>query len=95
MNTSASAISPVFWLPEPAVEVGSEKPKTKPVQTDVETRLWKSCQRAANSPKQWIEGLIYTVFAGSSAMSVAAAFQNLNGLLTNDGLDHAVSRFFQ
>jgi hypothetical protein len=91
---NSSVISSAFWLPEPAVEgVGQEKPKTKPVQTEVETRLWKICQQTANPKKGWIDALIYTAFAGSSAASVAYAFRSLHGLLANDGLDNAVSKF--
>jgi hypothetical protein len=91
---NSSVISSAFWLPEPAVEVvGQEKPKTKPVQTEVETRLWKICQQTGNPKKAWIDALIYTTFAGSSAASVAYAFQTLHGLLANDGLDDAVSKF--
>jgi hypothetical protein len=81
MNSSASAISSGFWLPEPAVEVGWEKPKKKPVQTEVETRLWNNCQQAAIPQKGWIDALIYTAFAGSSTASVGYAFARLNGLL--------------
>jgi len=91
MNSSASAISSAFWLPEPAVEVGWEKPKTKPVQTEVETRLWKNCQQTANQKKGWIDALIYTAFAGSSTASVAYAFRSLNELFANDGLTNAVT----
>ena len=54
MNSSALAISSAFWLPEPALEVGWEKPKTKPVQTEVETRLWKICQQTA-TPKKGVD----------------------------------------
>jgi hypothetical protein len=80
MNSSASAISSAFWLPEPAVEAGWEKPKTKPVQTEVETRLWNNCQQTAGPKKGWIDALIYTAFAGSSAASISYAFASLNGL---------------
>jgi hypothetical protein len=81
MNLSASAISSAFWLPQPAVEVGWEKPKTKPVQTEVETRLWNNCQPTAIPQKGWIDALIYTAFAGSSTASVGYAFASLNTLL--------------
>jgi hypothetical protein len=90
MNSSASA---AFWLPEPAVEVGWEEPKTKPVQTEVETRLWKTCQQAANSKKGWIDALIYTAFLGSSTASVGYAFQSLNELFANDGLTNGVNKY--
>jgi hypothetical protein len=80
MNSSASAIASAFWLPEPAVEVGWEKPKTKPIQTEVETRLWKICQQTANPKRRWLHALIYTAFASSSTASVAYAFQSLNEL---------------
>jgi hypothetical protein len=85
MNSSASATSPAFWLPEPAMEVGWEKPKTKPVQTDVETRSWKICQPAASPKKAWIDALIYTAFVGSSTASVSYAFESLNELFAYDG----------
>ena len=90
---NSSAISSAFWLPEPAVEVGWEKPKTKPVQTEVETRLWKICQQTANQKKGWIDALIYTAFAGSSTASVAYAFRSLNELFANDGPTNAVSKY--
>jgi hypothetical protein len=93
MNSSASAISSAFWLPEPAVEVGWEKPKTKPIQTEVETRLWKICQQTANPKKGWIDALIYTAFVGSSTASVAYAFRSLNELFANDGLTNAVNKY--
>jgi hypothetical protein len=80
MNSSAPAISSGFWLPEPAVEVGWEKPRTKPIQTDVEGRLWNHYRSAADAQKGWIDALIYTAFAGSSTASVASAFRNLNGI---------------
>jgi hypothetical protein len=80
MNSSVSAIVSGFWLPEPAVEVGWEKPKTKPVQTDVEARQWEARQRAADAKKIWIDALIYTAFAGSNTTSAASAFRNLNEL---------------
>jgi hypothetical protein len=94
MNSSPSAISSAFWLPEPAVEVGWEKPKTKPVQTEVETRLWKICQQTANPKKRWIDALIYTAaFAGSSTASVGYAFDSLNELFANDGPTNAVNKY--
>jgi hypothetical protein len=94
MNTSASAVSSVFWLPQPVTEAG-EKQKKKPAQTEVETRLWKTCQQAANPKGGWIQPLVYTLFAGSSAASVAYAFQGLNALLANDGLSNAINKFFE
>jgi hypothetical protein len=78
---NSSAISSAFWLPEPAVEVGWEKPKTKPVQTEVETRFGNNCQQAAIPQKGWIDALIYTAFAGSSTASIGYAFASLNELL--------------
>jgi hypothetical protein len=93
MNSSSSAISSAFWLPEPAVEVGWGKPKTKPVQTDVETRLWKICRQTANRKKGWIDALIYTAFAGSSTASVGYAFDSLNELFANDGPTNAVNKY--
>jgi hypothetical protein len=80
MNSSVSPIVSGFWLPEPVVEAGWEKPKTKPVQTDVEARLWEARQRATDAKKSWIDALIYTAFAGSNTTSVASAFRNLNEL---------------
>jgi hypothetical protein len=80
MNSSVSAITSGFWLPEPAVEAGWEKPKTKPVQTDVEAQLWEARERAASAKKGWIDVLIYTAFTGSSTASAASAFRNLNEL---------------
>lgn len=77
---NSSAITSAFWLPEPAVEVGWEKPKTKPVQTEVETRLWNDSQQTANPQKSWIDALIYTAFAGSSTASIGYAYQSLNEL---------------
>jgi hypothetical protein len=77
---NSSAITSAFWLPESAVEVGWEKPKTKPVQTEVETRLWNDCQQTANPQKNWIDALIYTAFAGSSTASIGYAYQSLNEL---------------
>jgi hypothetical protein len=85
MNSSASAIPSAFWLPEPAVEVGWEKPKTKPVQTEVETRLWKIGQQTASPKKGWIHALIYTAFASSSTASVGYAFRSLNELFCQMG----------
>jgi hypothetical protein len=80
MNSSASSISSAFWLPQPAVEVGWEKPKTKPVQTEVETRLWKIGRQTANPKKVSIHALIYTAFASSSTASVGYVFQRFNEL---------------
>ncbi len=93
MNSSSSTILSAFWLPEPAVEVGWEKPKTKPVQTDVETRLWKICRQTANRKKGWIDALIYTAFVGSSTASVGYAFDSLNELFANDGPTNAVNKY--
>jgi hypothetical protein len=93
MNSSASAISSAFWLPEPAVDVGWERPKTKPVQTEIETRLWKIRQQTANPKKRWIDALIYTAFAGSSTASVGYAFDSFNELFANDGSTNAVNKY--
>jgi hypothetical protein len=93
MNSSASAISS-FWLPEPPVEVGWEKPKTKPVQTEVESRLWEIRRQIASPQKRWIDALIYTAaFAGSSTASVGYAFDSLNELFVNDGPTNAVNKY--
>jgi len=78
---NSSAITSAFWLPEPAVEVGWEKPKTKPVQTEVESRLWEIRRQIPNPQKSWIDALIYTAFAGSSTASIHYAFASLNELL--------------
>jgi len=78
---NSSAITSAFWLPEPAVEVGWEKPKTKPVQTEVESRLWEIRRQIPNPKKSWIDALIYTAFAGSSTASIGYAFASLNELL--------------
>ena len=86
MNSSLSAISSAFWLPEPAVEVGWERPKTKSVQTDVEARLWNNREHATGLEKGWVDALIYTAFAGSSTASVAYAFRSLNEHFAIDGL---------
>jgi hypothetical protein len=95
MNSSAPAISSAFWLPEPAVEAGWEKPKTKPVQTEVEARLWNTRQRAADPKKGWIDALIYTAFAGSSTASAGYALRSLNALFTNDSRTNPVNQFFE
>jgi hypothetical protein len=96
MNSSASTISSAFWLPEPAVEaVGQEKPKTKPVQTEVETRLWNTGRPAANPKTSWMHALIYAAFAGSSTASVAYACRSINELFGHDGLTAPVDRFFR
>lgn len=95
MNTSASVVSSAFWLPEPTVEVGWEKPKTKPVQTEVEARLWKISQQTESPTKRGIHALIYTLLAGPSAMSVAFAFRSLNEVFANDGVDGSVNKFFR
>jgi hypothetical protein len=92
MNYSASVVSSAFWLAEPIVEVGWEQPKTKPVQTEVERRLWEIRRQTANPKKGWIDALVYTAFAGSSTASVAYAFQNLNELFAGDGLTNAVNK---
>jgi hypothetical protein len=65
MNTSATVVSSAFWLPEPAVDVGWEKPKTKPAQTELEARLWKICQQIANPEKAWIKALMRFAIADS------------------------------
>jgi hypothetical protein len=83
MNTSASAIPSAFWLPEPAVEVGWERPETKPVQTDVEARLWNIRPQATDPKKEAIGALIYSAFAGSSIASVAYAFRSLDEVFAN------------
>ena len=91
---NSSAISSAFWLPEPAVEVGWEKPKTKPVQTEVESRLWEIRRQIASPQKSWIDALIYTAaFAGSSTASVGYAFDSLNELFANDGPTNAVNKY--
>ncbi len=56
---NAMNILSAFWLPKPATDVG-EKPKTKPVQTEVETRLWKICPRK----KMWLQALIDALSRG-------------------------------
>ena len=86
MNSSVSAISSAFWLPEPAVEAGWERPKTKSVQADVEARLWNTRQHSTDPKKGWVDALIYTAFAGSSTASVAYAFRSLNERFAKDGL---------
>jgi hypothetical protein len=95
MKSSAPAISSAFWLPEPTVEVGWEKPKTKPVQTDLEARLWNTRPRTADPKKGWIDALIYTAFAGSSTACVACAVRRFNELFAKDGRTNAVDKFFQ
>jgi hypothetical protein len=78
---NSSAITSAFWLPEPAVEVSWEEPKTEPVQTEVESRLWEIRREITNPKKGWIDALIYTAFAGSSTASIGYAFESLNELL--------------
>jgi hypothetical protein len=96
MNTSPSAVSSAIWLPEPATDVvGQESPKTKPVQTEVESRLWKIRQQTVNSKKIWAHALVYTLFAGSSAVSVAYAFRSLSAHFSEEGRDDAVTKFFE
>jgi hypothetical protein len=90
---NSSAITSAFWLPEPAVEVGWEEPKTKPVQTDVETRLWKICRQTANRKKGWIDALIYTAFTGSSTASISYAFASLDELFASDGPTNGVNKY--
>jgi hypothetical protein len=76
MNYSASVVSSAFWLAEPIVEVGWEQPKTKPVQTEVERRLWEIRRQTANPKKGWIDALVYTAFAGSVSRRQRAGTPN-------------------
>jgi hypothetical protein len=95
MNSSVPAIASGFSLPEPAIEPGWEKPKTKSVQTDVEARLWHARQQAAEAKNGWIDALIYSAFAGSSTASAGYALRSLRDLFANDSSTNAESKFFE
>jgi hypothetical protein len=95
MNTSVPAIPSGFWLSEPAVEPGSDRPKTKPVQTDVEARLWPTRQEAAEARKGWTDALIYTAFVGASTVSAGYALRSLRELFANDSSTNAENKFFE
>jgi hypothetical protein len=84
MNKSASVVSSAFWLPEPAVEVGWERPKTKPVQTEVEARLWRKRRKTRNAEERQNRALIYAFFAGSSGASVAYALRSIDELIADN-----------
>jgi 1,4-alpha-glucan branching enzyme len=95
MNSSVSAIPSGFWLPEPAVEVGWEKPKTKPVRTDAEARLWHNRPQPAEAKKSWIDALIYSAFVGSSTVSAGYALRSLHELFANDSRTNTEKKFFE
>jgi hypothetical protein len=80
MNRSASVFSPAFWLPEPAVEVGWDKPKKKPVQTEVEARLWRKRRQSKSQEERQNRVFSYAFFAGSTGASVAYALRSISEL---------------